>query len=193
VLRHILALISCCALLGALTTPLATAAPVPAVPCADTTLAPAPQVLDRVAAATLCLLNNERTHRGLRPLRTNRTLERAAISYSRKMVDEVFFGHVTPSGATFLQRARASHYLDRPGGWSVGENLAWGTGDLGSPARTVAAWMHSPGHRHNILNRSFAEIGIGIVMGIPVRMTNHAPGATYTTEFGRRTARAARR
>jgi uncharacterized protein YkwD len=48
----------------------------------------------------------------------------------------------------------------------------------------VIAWMNSPGHRRNILNRRFREIGIGVVFHAP---TMNAPvAATYTTEFGYR-------
>jgi uncharacterized protein YkwD len=46
----------------------------------------------------------------------------------------------------------------------------------------VRAWMDSPGHRTNILNRRFRDIGIGIVVGTP----SGPGGATYTTDFGTR-------
>jgi uncharacterized protein YkwD len=44
--------------------------------------------------------------------------------------------------------------------------------------------MKSPGHRANILQRSFREIGIGIESGLPVRLSAAQSGATYTTDFG---------
>ena len=46
--------------------------------------------------------------------------------------------------------------------------------------------MKSPGHRANILQRSFREIGIGIETGLPVRLSAAQSGATYTTDFGYR-------
>ena len=44
--------------------------------------------------------------------------------------------------------------------------------------------MHSPGHRANILNGGFRDIGIGIATGAPVHLRGAANGATYTTDFG---------
>jgi uncharacterized protein YkwD len=46
--------------------------------------------------------------------------------------------------------------------------------------------MRSPGHRANILKRSFRQIGIGIETGLPVRVSASQSGATYTTDFGYR-------
>jgi uncharacterized protein YkwD len=69
--------------------------------------------------------------------------------------------------------------------WWVGENLAWGAGDRSAPRRIVAAWMHSPSHRANILDGRFTEVGIAVVSGAPVARRT-APAATYATEFGAR-------
>ena len=54
--------------------------------------------------------------------------------------------------------------------WSVGENLAWGTGVLATPRATVRAWMHSPDHRANLLDRRFADVGIGVAAGAPIAL-----------------------
>ena len=64
-------------------------------------------------------------------------------------------------------------------GGSTGENLATGRSDAGTPAVVVDGWMHSPGHRRNVLRREFVEIGIGIVP----RDTSGGDGATYATEL----------
>ena len=66
----------------------------------------------------------------------------------------------------------------------IGENLAWGSGERSTPRSIVRAWMNSAGHRHNILNGRFREIGIGVVDSSPVSTANR--GATYTTTFGSR-------
>ena len=100
------------------------------------------------------------------------------------MVDQHFFAHVSPNGATLTDRLEVSGYLAVPGGWTVGENIAWGESYLASPDRIVQAWMDSPPHRENILSSDFEEIGLGIVTGVP--FSSNA-GATYTTDFGRRT------
>ena len=138
----------------------------------------------QVAQATLCLLNAERAGHSLAPLTEQDELTTASRDFSQLMVDEHFFAHVSPNGATLTDRLEVSGYLAVPGGWTVGENIAWGESYLASPDRIVQAWMDSPPHRENILSSEFEEIGLGIVAGVP--FSSNA-GATYTTDFGRRT------
>jgi uncharacterized protein YkwD len=128
--------------------------------------------------ATLCLLNAERRARGLGALRPNPALRRAALRHSEDMLERGFFEHENPDGLGPHERIVRAGYALRAGGFSTGENLA--TGDPGTPAAIVDGWMHSPGHRKNILRRSFDEIGIGIVP----RHQEGGLGATYTTTFG---------
>jgi uncharacterized protein YkwD len=132
--------------------------------------------------ATLCVLNVERKKRGLRPLRLNRKLAAAARGHSGAMASRHFFSHNSLNGSSFLDRIRRTGYLRGARSWNVGENIAWGTGRLGTPRAIGRAWMNSPGHRANILSRSFRAIGIGIAAGSP----SGGAGATYTTDFGRR-------
>jgi uncharacterized protein YkwD len=132
--------------------------------------------------ATLCLLNRERASRGLRRLGQDARLRKAATGHSRDMVRRGFFDHTAPTGATMMTRVRAAGYLRRAIEYTVGENIGWGGGYLGTPREMVRAWMDSPGHRTNILNRRFRDIGIGIVVGTP----SGPGGATYTTDFGTR-------
>jgi uncharacterized protein YkwD len=138
-----------------------------------------------VVRATLCLLNNARARHGLRRLRLQRRLGRAARSHSADMARRGYFSHDSLSGASFLDRIRRSGYLRRARSWMVGENIAWGTGTLSTPRSIVRAWMRSPGHRANILNGRFREIGVGITYNAPVRVAAR-PAATYTTDFGGR-------
>jgi uncharacterized protein YkwD len=154
--------------------------------CAGAGLEPSRTNVSAVRRATLCLLNAERSRRGLGALRSNPRLASAASSYARAMVAHSFFDHVSPGGSTLVKRITATHYLSNALSWSLGENLAWGSGVLATPEETVQAWMHSPGHRANILDRGFREIGIGVALGVPVRLSAGAAGATYATEFGRR-------
>jgi uncharacterized protein YkwD len=145
--------------------------------------ATASQVSERVLVrATLCVLNKTRARHNLRPLQLNSKLSTAAVRHSRAMVRRRFFSHDSPDGASFVDRIRATGYLSGARGWYVGENIAYGTGDRSSPRSIGAAWMNSPPHRANILSSSFREIGIGLASGTPVGRA----GATYTTDFGRR-------
>jgi uncharacterized protein YkwD len=163
----------------------------------------------QLARATLCLLNEERGRRGLPRLRLNNRLSDAAERHSRDMVRRNYFSHDSLSGHSFVDRIRRTGYLRSARSWSVGENLAWGSGSRGTPRSILSAWMASPGHRANILTRRFREIGIGVAEGAPVRtgvpdviehvplpgglpdVTKDAPRvasptATYTTDFGSR-------
>lgn len=158
--------------------PSARAAAVTACPAAAA--APESASLDTLEDTVLCLVNRERTSRGLVRLRSNGRLATAATKYSRLMVAEDFFSHVSPSGSTMSARIKASGYLKGGRSYRFGENLAWGTGDLGSPVEIVNTWMHSPGHRANILQPAYREVGVGVALGAPGR----DEGATYTTEFG---------
>ena len=68
-------------------------------------------------------------------------------------------------------------------GYTLGENIAWGSLRYSTPESIVRMWMHSPGHRANILRPQFRDIGIGIARGAPERGVHGA--ATYTTDFGK--------
>jgi uncharacterized protein YkwD len=136
----------------------------------------------RLARAAVCLINNRRTARGLPRLRINNRLSKAAMWHTHDMVHRSYFGHVSRRGRDVVDRLYGAHYLGGRFSWSVGENLAWGSGTLGTPRRIVRAWMDSPGHRRNMLDSRFREIGIGVIANGPVR--TDLPAATYTTTFG---------
>ena len=149
--------------------------------CAASSLHPALLPTAQARKITLCLLNRERRRHGMPRLRLNRRLTNAATRHSRNMVRRDFFAH-----GNFVARILNARYAGRRSSWSLGENIAWGTGSLATPREIVRGWMNSSGHRHNILNRRFLDIGIGIVAGAPGVARSAAAGATYTTDFGRR-------
>jgi uncharacterized protein YkwD len=150
--------------------------------CANAGVQPAAGNLADVRAAVLCLHNRERTARGLPPLRENAKLRRAAVGHSGDMVAGRFFAHESPAGADMTDRILRTGYA-RGQSWSLGENIAWGSGVLGTAAEIQRAWMESPGHRVNILRPQFREIGIGIAVGAPVD-AGGLDSATYTADFG---------
>jgi uncharacterized protein YkwD len=135
--------------------------------------------------ATLCVLNSERTAAGLKPLRLNKRLSKAARRHARHMAKRNFFSHISPDGASFVDRIRRSGYLSGARYWTVGENLAWATRRQSAPRGIADMWMNSAGHRANILSSSYREVGIGIVSDAPVDGARK-PAATYTTDFGAR-------
>lgn len=158
-----------------------------AADCAGADDSPAQSTLTEARETTLCLLNEERMSRGLKPLREQTQLRGVAQSYAKLMDDENFFDHVSPGGSTMVDRLKRQTSYLRSGTWKVGENLAWGAGGAETPRKIVRAWMQSPGHRRNILDGRFRDIGIGIVTGAPVEGVTAASGAaTYVNEFGTR-------
>jgi len=149
--------------------------------CPNLDVAPRATNADDVGAAVLCLINAERTQRGLRTLRENTKLSRAALAHSSDMVRGGFFSHTARDGDTFVDRIIGAGYARRNDRWKLGENLAWGTGDAGTARAIHAAWMRSSGHRANILTSAFRELGIGVRVGVP---HDAGVGATFTTDFG---------
>jgi hypothetical protein len=135
-----------------------------------------------VAEATLCLLNGERADQGLAPLAPNDKLATAAAAHAQDLVAGSYFSHTGRDGSDVLDRIKRTGYIRDDRAWRVGENLAWGTGALATPAAIVRAWMNSPGHRENLLNARYREIGVGVVPGNPARPDG--AGGTYATAFG---------
>ncbi|MFI6982841.1 CAP domain-containing protein [Embleya sp. NPDC050154] len=115
------------------------------------------------------LTNAERAKHGCGPLTDNAKLQAAAQGHSHDMAKRGYFDHINPDGADSSRRISAAGYR-----WSAsGENIAAGQA---SPAAVMNAWMASPGHRANILNCSFKDIGVGV---------DFAPGGPrWTQNFG---------
>jgi uncharacterized protein YkwD len=142
--------------------------------CAAATARPARVSTATARQATLCLLNVQRAKHRLRPLRENHKLDRAASGHSHSMVRNHYFDH-----GDFAGRIRNAGYH----GYTLGENIAWGSLGYSTPKSIVNLWMHSAGHRANILRASFRDVGIGIADGAPESGVHGA--ATYTTDFGK--------
>ena len=136
-------------------------------------------------SAVRCLLNRKRENHGLRGLRRSGRLKKAAQKHTRHMQNHGCFAHECPGEPSVLSRLKRVNYIHNGlRRWSYGENIAWGGSHLGTPKAIVRAWMRSPGHRHNILNPDFREIGIGFSRGTPPNPG--ASGSTITTDFGMR-------
>ena len=157
-------------------------APAQAAPddCSNATAAAARVSQHSVAEAVRCLVNAERAARHLPALKDAPALRHAADAHARDMVVRRFFAHVSPSGATLTDRARRAGY----DGFTLGEDIGWGTDELGTPAAIVEAWMHSRPHRAVIRHPRFREIGVGVNLGTPE--DPGAAGAVYVIDLGRR-------
>jgi uncharacterized protein YkwD len=138
---------------------------------------------DKLARATVCLLNRRRADAGLRKLRSNRKLRAAATAHSEDMVARGYFEHDSPSGGTLFTRAEHVGYLSNDvQAWSLAENIAFGAGRDGTPAAIVRSWMGSAVHRANVLTPDIRHAGVGIASGTP----DGRKGATYTLDLGYR-------
>lgn len=145
---------------------------------------PTESSIEAAAQTTVCLLNRERTTRGLAAFRENGILDATSVEHSQDMVKAGYFEHTSPDGRTVQDRLRAAGYA-RGVNASSGENIAYGVGQKATPAAIVRIWMHSPPHRADILRPAFTEIGIGVVLGAPgVAGSKQRDSATYTTDFG---------
>ena len=150
-------------------------------PCANATITPDAANLEVVRVALLCLHNQIRGNAGLPAVKDNAKLRKAATSHSNDMVAEGYFDHTSLDGDTFVDRILDAGYAKRNDGWTIGENLAWGTGELSTPQAIMNAWMNSSGHKANILKKSYKEVGIAVRLGVP---TDAGVGATVTADFG---------
>ncbi len=109
--------------------------------------------------AILLLVNAERAKAALKPLVFNKRLADMAEAKANDMITKQYFAHVAPDGTDVVKLAERYeyHYLN------IGENLAMG--DFISSSDVMDGWMNSPGHRANILNKNYTEIGISAIEG----------------------------
>ena len=153
---------------------------------------PASQSVSTTALETgiVAELNVVRRAHRLVTLRVHPGLTAAARAHSRDMVAKGYFEHEALDGKPFW--TRVDRYYASPGiDTALGENLLWASGGLTAKA-AVADWMASAGHRENILDPTWREVGIGAAS------RDAAPGAfegldvtVVTADFGVRTSRRA--
>jgi uncharacterized protein YkwD len=110
-------------------------------------------------SAIIALTNVERAGAGLAPLAHSGALSSAAQAKALDMIVKQYFAHVAPDGTDIAALAEKYGYAYL----NIGENLA--LGDFHSSSDVVNGWMNSLGHRANILNREFTEIGVAAIEG----------------------------
>jgi len=107
-------------------------------------------------AEVIRLVNEIRRQNGLSALKSNWELSRVARYKSQDMRDRGYFSHNSPTYGTPFQMIKAFGLSYR----TAGENIAKG---YSTPQSVVNGWMNSSGHRANILNASYTQIGVGYV------------------------------
>ena len=103
----------------------------------------------------LDLVNAERAKRGISALTLDSSLSSVATKKSQDMVNKNYFDHTSPTYGSPFDMMKQFGISYR----SAGENIAKGQK---TPQEVVAAWMNSEGHRKNILNPNFTNLGVGI-------------------------------
>ncbi|MFJ5557188.1 CAP domain-containing protein [Streptomyces sp. NPDC093250] len=143
-----------------------TAAPKPSA----TTSSPAPTggaQASGAVAKVVELVNAERGKAGCSPVKLNATLTKAAQDHSKDMAASGTMSHTGSDGSSPGDRITRAGYS-----WSTyGENVAYG---YSTPEQVMQGWMNSSGHKANILNCAFKEIGVGLAQ----------PGSYWTQDFG---------
>lgn len=125
-------------------------------------------VMNAQELRVLELVNDERAKNGRNPLTPDDRLTQAARGHSQDMADHDYFSHTGLNGSSPGDRITAAGYI-----WNYcGENIAMG---YSSPEAVVNGWMNSSGHRSNILNANFCDLGVGYV----------SQGPHWTQNFGR--------
>lgn len=151
----------------------------PAATCPHQNQLAAPHTVQ--ARAMLCLTNFARTHSGHPRINGSNLLAQAAAGKTRDILRCDEFSHEA-CGREFTYWMEKSGYL-KGSCWEAAENIAWGAGAIGAPRAIFRAWLHSSGHRENILG-PYADIGIGLREGT----IEGADGATvWVQEFGSHT------
>lgn len=122
-----------------------------------------PKILGYASSITvdqiLTLTNNQRANYGAHALKLNAQLSQAARNKARDMFDRNYWAHVTPTGEQPWSFIAASGYSYK----YAGENLAR---DFYDSPSVVNAWMASPGHKANIINNNYDDIGIAVENGL---------------------------
>ncbi|MET0558565.1 MAG: CAP domain-containing protein [Solirubrobacterales bacterium] len=122
----------------------------------------------------LCFTNYARRAAGRPPLGASAPLHRAAVHKSADILRCDEFSHEA-CGRDFTYWVQQFTSCG-----AIAENIAWGTGPLGGVRAIFRAWMHSSGHRENILG-PYAQIGIGLRSG---SLEDNAGTRVWTQDFG---------
>lgn len=168
----------------------------------------------RIEKSVLCLVNAERTSRGLQPVKRYIALRGTTVALSSAASKEVaaavrirWWGtvaqvgnctpdkynpsrcdvHINPeTGTDPADRAKAAGYCRRGSSWAVGENAyqGWGRASV-TPRAAVTWWMGSQLHRDTILTPGYTEMYTKAALGSADPSVSATPAATYVQMFGR--------
>jgi uncharacterized protein YkwD len=125
------------------------------------------------AAQVLSLANTERAKAGCGPLKLNSKLNTAAQAHTTDMATHNFFSHDSQDGRSPFDRIKAAGYSFG----AAAENIAAGST---TAAGAMDQWMHSAGHKANILNCTYVDLGVGFAKGVNADYAGY-----WTQDFGK--------
>jgi uncharacterized protein YkwD len=130
-----------------------------------------------------CLINWARRHGGRTALHANAELDHSASIRANDIVRCQSFSH-TPCGQPFITVFQVVGYF--VGTASVGENLAWGQGRLGSARSALASWLASPEHRQILFGADWRDLGVARVRA--TSLLGRSNVSVWVAQFGHRIA-----
>ena len=137
-------------------------------------------------AQVLVGINELRREQGLRELKLNGALARAALGHSFEMAKHGFFSHSGWNGSPFWQRIKPNYRPQPTSYWGVGENMLWTSPEL-SADQAIEMWLESPAHRKNLLTPAWREVGLGAVRALAAPGVYEGLDVTIlTADFGTR-------
>ena len=139
------------------------------------------QTPSELEAVMRCMHNHARAKTGRRALSANSLLGRSSDAKSADMLRCGQFRHGA-CGRSTLYHVRRVGYTSG-GCWGAAENIAWGSGDLGSVRSVMSGWLHSDDHRPTILKSRYRDIGVGVRKGT---FKGYAGAVVWTGHFGYR-------
>ena len=126
--------------------------------------------------ALIGLINGKRADAGVAALSGNGSLTSAARAHSKDMATSNTFSHTGSDGSDPFSRIRAAGYTFS----AAAENIFAGNGSYNSPSAAISSWMNSSGHRTNMLNSIYTQVGVGYWCN-----ESSTYGGYFTADFGK--------
>jgi len=128
-----------------------------------------------------CMHNYARLKVGRAALRSNSLLTSSSDAKSYDILRCQQFSH-TACGRSMLYHFQRVGYT-KCSTWGAAENITWATGSYATVARRMSGWLHSDGHRNNILSPKYRDLGLGLRIGT---LKGSSGARVWTAHFGYR-------
>lgn len=129
-----------------------------------------------------CMINFARSKAGDAGLADVAMLDDSSGDKASDIIQCNDFSH-TACGRAFTYWLEQDGYIQPGACQQAGENIAWGTGDLGTVRSILTAWVYSPEHLANMVSASYDELGVGMEVG---SLSGYADAHVWVTHFGSR-------